>query len=76
MVQALLDISENTNRVINIVKAKHGFKDKNEAIEFIISEFIEYQNEPELRPEFIQKMKEIEKQPTIVVADFAKRYGL
>ncbi|HLD79996.1 MAG TPA: hypothetical protein VJA18_05545 [Candidatus Nanoarchaeia archaeon] len=30
----------------------------------------------ELKPEFITKMKEIEKQKNIRVSNFAKRYGL
>jgi len=34
------------------------------------------ENEPELRPEFIEKIKQIEKQKSIRVKDFAKRYGL
>ena len=31
--------------------------------------------EPELKPEFIKKMKEIAKQPNIRVKNFKKRYG-
>ena len=61
MVQALLNLSENTNRVLNVVKAKYEFKDKSEAVEFIIQEFIEQENEPELKPEFIKEIRAIEK---------------
>ena len=76
MVQALIELDENTNRVLNIVKAKYDLKDKGKAIEFVVSEYIEYENEPELKPEFIAKMKKIMKQKSIRVNDFAKRYGL
>ena len=76
MVQALIEIYENTNRVLNIVKAKYDLKDKGEAIQFVVEKYIEEENEPELRPEFIEKMKRIEKQKSIRVKDFAKRYGL
>jgi hypothetical protein len=76
MVQALITINENSNRVLNIVKAKFDFKDKSEAIEYIISKYIEYENEPELKPEFIEKIKKIKKEKSIRVDDFAKRYGL
>ena len=76
MVQALVEIDENTNRVLNVVKAKYGFKDKGEAIELVVTKYIDQQNEPELRPEFIAKMKQIEKQKSIPVKDFAGRYGL
>ena len=76
MVQALVELDENTNRVLSVVKAKYGLKDKAEAIQFVVEKYIEEENEPELKPEFIQKMKQIEKQKSIRVKDFAKRYGL
>ncbi|MFC1698316.1 DUF2683 family protein [Nanoarchaeota archaeon] len=76
MVQALVELNENTNRVLNIIKAKFSLKDKGEAIEFIVSEYIEEKNEPELRPEFIKKIEKIKKQKSIRVDDFAKKYGL
>jgi hypothetical protein len=76
MVQALIKIDDNINRVINIVKAKYDLKDKGEAIEYIVERFIEYENEPELRPEFVEKMKKVRKEKSIRVKDFAKRYGL
>jgi len=76
MVQALVELDDNTNRVLNIVKAKYGLKDKGEAIQHIIAEYIEFEDEPELRPEFIKKIEEIKEQKSIRVADFAARYGL
>ena len=76
MVQALVELDENTNRVLNVVKAKYGLKDKGEAIELVVQKYVEEEDEPELRPEFIQKIKEIEKQKSIRVKSFAERYGL
>ncbi|MBI4154790.1 DUF2683 family protein [Candidatus Woesearchaeota archaeon] len=76
MVQALVKIDENTNRVLSIVKAKYGLKDKGKAIELVVRKYIEEEDEPELRPEFIKKIKLIEKQNSIRVDNFAKRYGL
>lgn len=76
MVNALIKLNENTNRVLNIVKAKYGFNDKGEAIEFVVEKYIETEEEPELRPEFIEKIKDIEKQKSIKIDDFSKRYGL
>jgi len=76
MVQALVKLNENINRVLNIVKAKYDLKDKSETIEFIIKKYIEYENEPELRLDFIEKMKKIKKEKSIHVDDFAKRYRL
>ncbi len=76
MVNALIKIDENTNRVLNIVKARYGLKDKGKAIEIVVSKYIDAENEPELKPEFIEKIKKIEKQKSILVKDFAKRYRL
>ena len=76
MVQALVELDQNTNRVLNIVKAKYRLRDKGEAIEFVVEKYIEEEDEPELRPEFIEKIKQIQKQKSIRVKDFAKRYGL
>jgi len=76
MVQALIELDDNTNRVLNIVKAKFGLKDKGEAIQYVVSEYIEFEDEPELQPDFIQKMKEIKKQKSIRVNNFAERYGI
>ncbi len=76
MVQALVKIDDNTNRVLNVVKAKFDLKDKGEAIQFVVNKYVQEEDEPELRPEFIEKMKKISKQKSIRVDDFAKRYGL
>ena len=75
MINALIKLDENTNRILNLVKAKYGLKDKGEAVGVVVNRFIEMENEPELRPEFIEKIKEIERQRSIVVEDFAKRYN-
>jgi len=76
MVNALIKIDENTNRVLNIVKAKFDLRDKGEAIELVVKKFIEFEDEPDLKPEFVKKIKEIEKQKTIKVKNFSKRYNL
>jgi hypothetical protein len=76
MVKGLIEIDENTNRVLSVVRAKHGLKDKGKAVEWIVGKFIESQNEPELKPEFVEKMKRIERQKSILVEDFFDRYAL
>jgi len=77
MVQAIINISEKTNRVLNIVKAKYGLKDKSEAINIMAGEYEESVMEPELRPEYIEKALKIQKQPAIkigTVENLRKRY--
>ena len=62
MVQAIVSLGEYENRVLTIVKGKFGLKNKSEAVNLIINKFGEELLEPELRPEFIQKIKRIEKE--------------
>lgn len=62
MVQAVINIEENTNRVLNIVKAKFGLKDKSQAINLVVSEYEQSTLEPELRPQYVDKLKKLEKQ--------------
>jgi hypothetical protein len=61
MVQAVINIQEETNRILNIVKAKYGLNDKSAAIELVVSEYEENFLEPELRPEYIEKIENLEK---------------
>ena len=59
MVNALIKLDENTNRVLNIVKAENGLKDKGEAVKFVVDEYIEKEDEPELRPEYMNKLQKV-----------------
>ena len=61
MVQAVIDIEDKTNRVLNIVKAKFGLKDKSEAINLVVTEYEESFLEPQLRPEYKTKIEKIVK---------------
>ena len=72
----MIQISDQANQILNIVKARYGLKDKSDAIEKVVIEFGEDFLEPQLRPEFIQKMKERQKEKTITVKDFRKHFGL
>lgn len=76
MVKAIININERANRVLNIVKAKHGLKNKSDAINKVVNEYGRSLLEPELRPEFIEKIKERQKEKTIKVQDFKSHYGL
>jgi len=77
MVKNLIDLNERESRVINIVKAKYGLKDKSQALSIIIRRYEECELEPELRPEFVKEVQEtLEKGKFIKVKDFEKEYGL
>lgn len=76
MVTAIININEETNWVLNIIKAKFNLNDKSQAIEMMAQQYEKEILEPELRPEYVQKAKRIMAQKTIPISDFAKRYGL
>ena len=38
MVQAMINIDEEANSVLNIIKAKYGLKDKSEAINLVVGD--------------------------------------
>jgi len=61
MVQALININEKTNRVLNIVKAKYGLNDKSEAIDIMAAQYEQELLEPKIRPEYLEKLKKIRK---------------
>jgi hypothetical protein len=76
MVKAIIDINDRANRVLNIVKAKHGLRNKSDAINKVVNEYGRSLLEPELRPEFIENIKKRQKEKTVKVADFRSHYGL
>jgi len=65
MVQAIINIKDETNRVLNIVKAKFGLKDKSEAINVMAKQYEQEILEPQLRPEYLEKLKGIKKEKGI-----------
>jgi Protein of unknown function (DUF2683) len=79
MVKAIVEIDEEANRVINILKAQYGLRDKSQAINKLAKEYREIVLESEFKPEYIRKLLEAQKEPIVRVgtaADFRKRYGL
>ncbi|MBS3052325.1 MAG: DUF2683 family protein [Candidatus Aenigmarchaeota archaeon] len=73
MVQAVVKINERANRVLNIVKAKYGLRTKSEAINIVTERYESQLLEPELRPEYIKKLRRIEKESTLSEEEFKKR---
>ncbi len=67
MPTAIVKINEKANHVINIIKAKYDLRDKSEAINKMAEEYEKELLEPELRPEYLEKLKKIEKEKTIKV---------
>jgi len=69
MVQAIINIEEHTNRILNIIKAKYGLKDKSSAIDLMATQYEEEILEPELKPEYIEKAKKIIQQKPVDVGN-------
>ena len=61
MAQAIVSLGEHEDRILNIVKGKYGFKNKSDAMNFVIDKFEQELLEPELRPEYIEKLAKIRK---------------
>ena len=62
MVQSIIDLNENEDRILNIVKAKYGLKNKSQAIAMIAKIYEDSFLEPELRPEYVEKLSKIQKE--------------
>lgn len=65
MVQAIITLGEHESRLLNIIKGKFGFRNKSDALNFVLQKFEEELLEPELRPEYIEKLRNIKKQKGI-----------
>jgi hypothetical protein len=76
MVKALIDVSKKANRIINIVKAKYGLKTKSQAINKMVEEFEEFLLEPQLRPDYVKKLRKIERGGTISQQEFEKKFKI
>lgn len=61
MVQAMIEIPEEANQILNIVKARYNLKTKSEAIAHVVIEYGSGILEPDLRPEYLEKLRKIEK---------------
>lgn len=62
MVQAMIEIPNEANQILNIVKARYNLKTKSEAIAKIVIECGANILEPELRPEYLDKLKRVEEE--------------
>jgi len=58
----MIKISEEANHILNIVKARYNLKTKSEAISKIVIECGANIIEPELRPEYLERLRKIEKE--------------
>ena len=69
MVQAIIELGEYEDRIFTVLRGKFGMKNKSEAVNFVINKYSEELLEPNLRPEYIEKLNKIEKQKGIKFKD-------
>ncbi len=74
MVQAVITLTEHEDRVVNAVKGKYGLKNKSQAIEHIILAYETELLDAKLRPEFIDKMQQRQKEPVVTVKDMREHF--
>ena len=62
MTSAIVNLTEENNRFLNIIKAHFGIKNKSDAINFVVENFPKKEIELEVRPEYVRKLKRIMKE--------------
>ena len=68
MVDARVSLSNYSNRVISVVKAKYDLKDKSEALNKFVEMYGVEEVEPEVKDSYLKKIFEIEE-------EHFKKYG-
>ncbi len=68
MVMARLELEEHTNKVLNVVKAKFGLKDKSDALNKFVEIYGDEIVERDANDQYIKKLLEIEER-------HIKKYG-
>jgi len=77
VVKAIIDISDHSNWMLNMVKAKYKLRTKSEAIDKLFDMFDDEELGLELKPSYIKKLKKLEKEKGgVEIKDFEKHYGL
>ena len=61
MVQAIVNLGEHQDRLLTIIKGKFGLKNKSDAVNFVINKYEQELLEPELHPEYVEKIRNLEK---------------
>lgn len=76
MVKAIVNINDNGNRIINIVKAKENLKDKSEVINLILNIYGKEMLESELKPEFIRELLMAQNEEVVKIDNWDEYFGL
>ena len=61
MTSAIVNLTEENNRFLNIIKAHFGIKNKSDAINFVVEKFPKDDIGLQVRPEYVRKLQKIRK---------------
>ncbi|MFA6907618.1 MAG: antitoxin [Candidatus Micrarchaeia archaeon] len=78
MTSAIVNLTEENNRFLNIIKAHFGIKNKSDAINFVVENFPKGEIGLQVRPEYVRKLKKIMKGKTQSFSsldEMRKEYG-
>ncbi len=59
MPKAVIDLSDHTDRIVNVVKARDGLRTKSQAIEAIVEAYEEHILDPAFKPGFEADLQRI-----------------
>jgi len=79
MVKAIVDISDNSNRVLNVIKAAYGLKDKSQAIDAMAKEYETLVFEPRIKASYLKKFEKIAREKTVRIGsmeDFDRMFHI
>ncbi len=79
MVKAIVDISDNANRILNVIKASYGLKDKSQAIDAMAKEYETLVFEPRIKASYLKKLEKIAREKTVRVGsmkDFDRMFNI
>jgi len=68
----MIEIPEEANHILNIVKARYNLRTKSEAITKIVIECGANIIEPKLRPEYLEKLQKLEREKGISFRNIAE----
>lgn len=74
MTSAIVNLTEENNRFLNIIKAHFGIRNKSDAINFVVENFPKEDLKLEVRPEYIRKLQRIMKQKGKVYGSAEKMF--
>ncbi|MBT3405313.1 DUF2683 family protein [archaeon] len=72
MVQSIIDVGTREDKIINIVKAQQGLKNKSDAVSLVLNVYADAFLETQLRPEFIERMNKIDNEKGVKFRDIGE----